>query len=82
MALGRDEVVSLSGAGEIVIDMLAEAVPADVSVAVAVKVKAAALDGVPEIVPDVESESPSGREPLVRAHEYGGAPPLAVSAAE
>ena len=80
--MGKDEVVSLRGAGEMVIEMVAEAVPAEVSVAVAVKVKVAALDGVPEIVPEAESESASGRVPLVTVHEYGGAPPLAVSVAE
>jgi hypothetical protein len=75
-------VVSLRGAGEIVIDMLAEAVPADASMAVAVNVNVPAFNGVPEIVPDAESVSPSGSVPPVVVHEYGGAPPLAASVTE
>src|SRR5580658_1342752 len=82
MALGREEVVSLRGAGEIAIVILPEAVPPEVSVAVAVKVNVAALNGIPEIVPEGVSESPSGSPPPGTIHVYGGAPPLALRVAE
>ena len=36
-----------------------------------------AADGVPPIVPPLESVSPAGSVPEVRLHLYGGVPPLA-----
>jgi hypothetical protein len=38
--------------------------------------------GVPEIVPEVERESPAGREPPLIDHEYGVTPPDAESVVE
>ena len=49
------------------------------SVTLAVKSKAPALVGVPEIDPLLAKASPGGRVPAVTDHVYGVAPPLAVS---
>jgi hypothetical protein len=53
------------------------------SLAWAVKLKAAAVVGVPVIAPLVAlSVRPVGRDPLAIDQVYGGVPPLAVSVAE
>jgi hypothetical protein len=44
--------------------------------------KLPATNGVPEIVPPVETVSPPGRDPPAVNHEYGGVPPDAASACE
>ncbi len=38
-------------------------------------------EGVPEIVPELDSVSPTGRLPEVTDHVYGVTPPVAVNAA-
>jgi hypothetical protein len=52
----------------------------DESLTITVKKLVPTVDGVPLIAPEVESNSPAGREPEARLQEYGGVPPLALSA--
>ena len=80
MPLGSVEpVVMVSPAGATVTEKAAETDAPDVSVTWPVKAKVAAALGVPERVPELLSESPLGRAPVVTAKVKGGTPPFTAS---
>src|SRR5437764_938706 len=77
--LGSDAVVTVNGAGEIVMLSALVAVALELSFTWTVKFDVPAAVGVPLIVPSAASDRPAGSEPVVVDQVYPPDPPLAAS---